>query len=456
MSKSSHRTIYLLIAAIVITGLVVGGITYVLVAPPPPKGNFLTIYDWWTSGGEHAAIESLIGAFNVAYPNITVVESAVGGGAGTIMTTVVKPLVLAGKAPDSFQCHAGYEAYPYYTGGYLEPITSIWTTDNLTHYIPAVVAQMCKFGSDYYAVPVDIHRVNVLWYNLTILRSNGINPASLTTWTAFFAACDKLKANSTLAAIPGFSPIALGDSGEWAAEHVFEQMSVGIGGIKYYQDWANGKVTSATNATLLEILGNFTKYMTYINTNHAALTWDQAVARLMAGTSVFNVMGDWANGEFTAANGTGTIHWMGNYGAQPVPLTSGYYGLCVDCFQHPKGVADPANSLLWCGFVASKAGQDAFNPDKGSIAARNDSNEALYGPYQRLEAFPEFHNATYMYPSFTHGSALPPPVSADMVTAIGTLMASAMGHSDILACATTMTTSMTTNAAQFTTVWSLY
>jgi len=302
---------------------------------------------------------------------------------------------------------------------------------------------------------VNIHRANVLWYNLSILKSNSINPALLTTWSAFFSACDTLKANGTLTAISGFSPIALGDSGAWAAEHVFEQMIVGIGGISFYQDWINGKVTSATNATLLHVLGNFTKYLSYVNTDHAADSWDVAVGRLMRGTSVFSVMGDWANGEFTKANSTGKIFWMGNYGAQAAPQTAGNYGLVIDCFQHPKGTIDPANSLLWLTVVGSKAGQDAFNPLKGSIAARNDSDISAYGAYQRLSAHADFLAAAHMYPSFTHGSGLPAAVATDVVTAIGTLVSSAHAPADIAACASTMTGSMSTNHAAFTTVWSL-
>lgn len=451
MSKTDHRSAYLVIAAVIITALVVGGITYVLVAPPPSKPETtLTIYDWWTSGGEHDAIEALIHQFNVLHPNITVIEYAVAGGAGSIMQSVVKPLVLAGQAPDAFQMHAGYEGYPYYAGGYLEPITSLWTAQNWEHYIPPVVAQMCKFGSAYYAVPVNIHRVNVLWYNLTILTANGINPSTLTSWSALYTACNTLKANATLMARPGFSPIALGDSGPWAAEHVFEQILVSEG-VGFYQDWVNGKVKSPTNSTLVDALTKFQTYLTYVNTNHAALTWDQAVSRLMTGTSVFNVMGDWANGEFTAANSTGRIHWMVNYGAQAAPGTAGYYGLCIDCFQHPKGTIDPANSLLWLTVVGSKAGQDAFNPLKGSIAARNDSDTSLYGPYQRLSAYPDFLAATHMYPSFTHGSGLPSAVASDVVTAISNMVSGA----SISTTATAMTTSITTNSAAFTTVWSL-
>jgi glucose/mannose transport system substrate-binding protein len=407
----------------------------------------VTIYHWWTSGGEAAAINALVAYFNTLYPNISVIQSPVAGGAGYVFKSVIKPLVLAGEAPDAFQMHAGYEGAPYYAGGYLEPITNLWVAQNWEHYIPPVVAAMCKFGSDYYAVPVNIHRVNVLWYNKPILHANGIDPATLTTWTALFAACDTIIANAT----NGISkPIALGDSGAWAAEHVFEQI-LASEGMGFYQDWANGKVTSATNATLLDALTKFGTYLGYVNTNHAALSWDQATARLIANTSVFNIMGDWANGEFLKAGKTFNVF----YGAQASPGTSGDYGLCIDCFQHPKGVQHPANSLLWLTVVGSKDGQDTFNPLKGSIAARNDSDITKYGPYQATVAIPDFKAATHMFPSMTHGSALPETVAGDVTTAIGTFVSSAHDAAARTAAATAMTDSMVSNHADFTTTWSL-
>jgi glucose/mannose transport system substrate-binding protein len=406
----------------------------------PTEANVLEIYHWWTSGGEAAAINALVKVFNEKYPEIAVLQTPVAGGAGYVMKAAMKSLVLAGEAPDAFQMHAGYEGKPYFDAGYLDPITDLWTEQGFEAVMPKVVQDMVKFGGDYYAVPVNIHRPNVVWYNKAVLDASGIDPTALTSWDAFFTACD------TLVAARKAHPISIGDSGAWTDEHVLEQMIAGEG-IDFYEDWVNGKVTSATDPKLLHALETFKKYLGYINPDHSTLTWDQATARVITGDAAFNVMGDWANGEFLVAKKV----YGQDYGTAATPGTADMYGLVIDCFQHPKGVKHPGNSRKWLGVVGSKDGQDAFNPLKGSISARTDADLTKYGPYQAA-AIADFKAAKYMYPSVTHGSGAPEAFATkatDIVSAF-------VDNKDVSAAATALVSATTAAAADYTTVWKLH
>jgi glucose/mannose transport system substrate-binding protein len=431
---------YVVAAAVIITALIVGGVSYYWFVLSRPSANVVEIYHWWTSGGEADAINALVAYFNTQYPNVTVIQSPLAGGAGYVFKAVIKPLVLAGEAPDSFQLHAGYEGQPYYDGGYLDSITNLFNDEHWANFMPKVVLDMVKFGNDYYAVPLDIHRANVVWYNKPLLTAHNINASTLTTWNLFFDACQKLKNEGVT------SPISLGDSGKWAASHVLEQMIAGEG-ISFYQDYVNGLVTSPTDTKLVDALNNFKRYLNFTNTDHASLTWDQATARLITNASAFNVMGDWANGEFLKAGKVyGTF-----YGTFVAPGTQGYYGLVVDCFEHPKGVKHADNSLNWLKIVGSKAGQDAFNPLKGSISPRNDSDTTKYGPYQRLFAIPDFRAAAHMYPSVVHGSGAP----ESFTTKLDDIMSAFVTNKDVSAAATALTNAITASHDDYTKVWSL-
>jgi glucose/mannose transport system substrate-binding protein len=441
--KHLVKTIYVVTTAVIITALIVGGVAYYLLRPAP-TADVLEIYHWWTSGGEADAINALVAYFNTQYPNVTVIQSPVAGGAGYVFKSVIKPLVLAGEAPDSFQLHAGYEGMPYYNGGYLDPITSLYADQGWESVFPQVVLDMVKFGNDYYAVPLDIHRANVVWYNKAVLTAHGINASTLTTWTAFFAACDKLVAEGVA------HPISLGDTDKWEATHVLEQI-IASEGIGFYQDYVNGKLTSPTNATLVDALTKFSTYLNYVNTDHATLTWDQATARVITGDAAFNIMGDWANGEFLKADKVyGT-----DYGTFVVPGTQGYYGLVVDCFEHPKGVKHPDNSLDWLKVVGSKAGQDAFNPLKGSISPRSDSDVSKYGPYQQQFAIPDFHAATHMYPSVVHGSGAPESFATPLNDIVSSFVTNLNNSNNISATASAIINAIQAASADYTKTWSL-
>jgi len=70
-----------------------------------------SIYDWWTAGGEAQAIATVLNMYHQAYPDVTIVQNPVAGGAGVNMQAVIKSLIFAGVPPTTFQVHAGWEMY---------------------------------------------------------------------------------------------------------------------------------------------------------------------------------------------------------------------------------------------------------------------------------------------------------------------------------------------------------
>lgn len=431
------QAIILAVIVIIAVGVSVF-VTYQLTRPSP--ANLLEIYHWWTSGGEKAAIDALVEVFKSRYPDVGVIQSPVAGGAGYVMKAVLKSMVAAGEAPDAFQVHAGYEMKPYVDGGYLEPIDDLWEEEGWEDVFPAVVKDMMKWGGHYYAVPVNIHRANVLWYNKLILDEHGIDPATLKTWDGFFAACEKLRTEGIE------YPIAMGGIGKWEITHALEQIFASVG-IDFYQDLVNGKITDPNHPKLVEAFEIFAKYLEYVNPDYATLTWDQAVARVIKGEAAFNIMGDWANGEFYVA---GNVFGV-DYGAMPSPGTEGMYGLVVDCFEHPKGTKHPENSLKWLRVVGSREGQDTFNPIKGSISARIDADITKYGPYQKA-AIDDFKNAKYMYPSIAHGSGAP----EKFASALNDIASDFAVKKDVAAACRAIVDAITAAIEDYVKEWDLY
>lgn len=400
--------------------------------------NALTLYHWWTSPGESAAIQSLITVFTKKYPDVAIVAAPVTGGAGFTMLPIVKTLVENGEAPDAFQMHAGYEAKPYLDAGLLDPIDYIWGSENLEQAIPKVIRDMLQFNGHYYAVPVDVHRVNVVWYNKKILSAHNINPDNITTWDDFFAACEKLRT-------AGVSyPVALGPT--WTAAHAFEQI-LASQGIEFYEDFINGKISSADDQRLIKAFSTFERYITFANPDHATLReWDVANKRIINGESAFSIMGDWANAEFKLVGMT----YGNEYGSFPVPGTNNMYGLSIDTFQHPKGVSHPTNSDRWLREVVSVEGQDTFNPIKGSIAARSDSDVTKYEGYQRL-AIADFNSVRYMFPSIVHGSGGPSSLRLKLNEVAGIFSA----DPDVSFAAGSLADNFTKTIFEYTKTWSL-
>lgn len=174
----------------------------------------LEVYHWWTAGGEKEAFDALAKKFQEKYPEIEVLANPVAGGGGVNLKMILQSLMLAGKPPDTFQVHAGYEMAPYVQGEMISPIDDIWTEDMKKNY-PDTIEQMVIFNGHYYAVPINVHRANVIWYNKEIFDKYSIDPASVKTIDDLFAVAEKLKQN-------GVTPFALGDRNKWPATQVFE------------------------------------------------------------------------------------------------------------------------------------------------------------------------------------------------------------------------------------------
>jgi glucose/mannose transport system substrate-binding protein len=137
----------------------------------------------------------------------------------------------------------------------------------------------------------------------------------------------------------------------------------------------------------------------FVNSDHAALSWDGAAQYVADGKAAMTIMGDWVEGYFKARGLTPGKE----FGWAPSPGTAGSFLMLSDSFGLPKGAKHRAEAINWVALCASREGQDAFNPKKGSIPARTDSDQRLYDAYLR-SAMVDFAN-NRIVPSVAHGAA---------------------------------------------------
>lgn len=355
--------------------------------------NSLGIYHWWTSPSEHSAMSALINVFTEKYPEAIVLPTSVisrsSSGGGILMFNVVKPKVFNREGPDAFLIHAGYEGKTYFDAGLLESVDEIWESEKLENYVPEIIQAMCKFKGNYYSIPVGIHRTNVVWYNKKILEDNKIDAENLKTWEDFFEACEKIRKSDLK------YPVQMGTT--WTAQHAFDQI-IASQGIDFYEDWINGKV-SKDDERLLNSFEIFEEYLSYVNPDNENVEWNVAIDRIIQGESAFNIMGDWANGEFISFG----AEYNKDYGAFVVPGTEDMYGFVIDAFQKPKNAKHPKNADNWLKVVSSRDGQDAFNPIKGSVSVRTDADKDKYDLYSKL-ALLNLFTVEYMFPAISNGA----------------------------------------------------
>lgn len=370
------------------------------------------IFSWWTGGGEEEGLQALFEIFNENYPDIEIINATVAGGAGTNAKAVLKTRMVGGNPPDSFQVHGGAELIDTYVKtDMMEPITPLLEEWGVKDKFNQQILEMSSYEGEIYSIPVNVHRGNIMFYNSSILEEHGITPP--TNLYTFIESMKELKE-------AGVTPLALGDKNKWTATHLFESIMVStLGPFKYNGLW-DGK-TSFDDPGIREALVTFKEIMNYVNEDHAALTWQDATRRVYDGEAAFNVMGDWAEGYLK------TLGWSPTeeFGWVNVPGTRGSFMVITDTFGLPKGAPNPEGAKAWLKTIASKEGQDTFNPIKGSIPARTDADKSKYDPYL-TDSMEDFAEVT-LTPSIAHGSAAP----EGFVTALNDIVNSLITTGDV-------------------------
>lgn len=339
----------------------------------PAAKQQLEVFSWWTGGGEAAGLEAMIAIWNKQNPDIEFVNAAVAGGAGSNAKAVLATRLAAGDPPDSFQGHAGQEMIgTYVAAGQLEPLDDLYKANGWYDVFPATLIPLISKDGHPYSVPVNIHRANVLWYNPKVLAKYNVTaPTDFASWLTALAA---LKTAGMEA------PLALGEN--WTEVQLWETVLIADAGADMYTKLWNGEA-DWNDAKVLKSIEDYNKLMEYVNSDYATLSWQDASKLVADGDAAFNVMGDWADGYFSGKVDGGNLGLTPetDYAWMPVPGTQGVYDFLSDSFNLPVGAKNRDAAIKWLTLCGSKEGQDAFNPVKGSIPARNDADKSLYGVY---------------------------------------------------------------------------
>jgi glucose/mannose transport system substrate-binding protein len=313
----------------------------------------------------------------------------------------------AGDPPDSWQGHAGQELIgTYVKDSKIEALNTLYDEEGWLAVMPKTLIPLISQDGNIYSVPVNIHRANVMWYNPKVLADNGI--AVPTTIDEWFAAMDTLQA-------AGVTPLALGE--QWTKMHLMETVLLGTLGPDKYNGLWNG-ATDWGSAEVKTALENYKKALSYANSDSASLTWQDASQLVVNGNAAFNVMGDWAEGYFRELGKTPNT----DYGWAPVPGTGGTFQFLSDSFVLAVGAKHPDAAKAWLKIAGSKAGQEAFNPVKGSICARTDCDKTLFGVY--LQSAMDDWASNTVVGSLTHGVVANDSWKSEIDTALGAFVGS--------------------------------
>lgn len=349
------------------------------------------IFSWWTGAGEEDGLLALIDLFNEKFPDIEVKNAAVAGGTGTNAKAVLTTRMQGNDPPSTFQVHGGEELNKsWVAANKMEALNELYEANDWMDKFPESLIDLVSSDGNIYSVPVNIHRGNVIFYNMEIFNEHNLEVP--TTMDEFFAVAEKLEA-------AGVVPLALGDKETWEATQVFENLLAAELGADDYIKLFNGEI-EFDDARVVKAAENFDKLLNYVNDDHASRSWQDSAQLVAEGDAAMLNMGDWAKGYFVNDLGLVTNE---DFGYFAFPDTVGEFAVITDTFGLPTGVEHVEETKEFLTFLGSVEAQDVFNPLKGSIPARIDADPSKYDDYGK-DTIEDFKTAK-LFPTLAHGSA---------------------------------------------------
>jgi len=313
------------------------------------------VMHWWTSAGESAAVKVFADAYTKA--GGTWVDNAIAGGVNARAAAVNR--MVGGNPPTMAQFNTGKQFDELIENGLLVDVEAIAEAGKWRELMPKPIIEASVRDGKFYAVPVNIHGQNWMFYNTKVFTDAGLEPPK--TFPELIETGEKLKAK-------GVIPIALGGQPTWE-RNLFNALLVGHGGADLFRKIYGARdVEAAKSDKFKEVAELYGKMRGLVDPGSPGRNWNDAASLVITGKAAMHFNGDWAKGEFIAAGQTAGKE----YGCTIVGDGKLVIGGDVFVFPATKDATAQAAQQKLAAVLLDPETQLAFNKKKGSIPVRLD------------------------------------------------------------------------------------
>src|SRR6185369_1843222 len=409
-------------------------------ATPTREKVRLEAYSWWTRPSEQKAFDRVLGIYNEkkhgeseAFNQVTSDSNA------DEVRAMLTARLLAGAPPSTFQANAGADLLRWTamdttetalaSASRIAPLDELFQRTGLTGALPRDLYQALLAGPQRlpYAVPLNIHRLNLIYFNSAALErykaanagQSFLDPALLCPSDVAtrlddpdarlelrIAVGTKDSFTLTLFALENMLPAVSGTTRYNEGGTLYDELFLGT---LSEADWHEPVVRALQCVQYLS--------RSFLRTGD--LSWADALIRVEAGDADFSVMGDWANGELKPALAEGRVD------VQPFPGSEGTFVFTSDTFPLPVAAPYAGASEELLDTLASREAQLAFSQEKGSIPARGDISTAdlLASLGERAAQTRRDFDSPSIHKSIATSGLFPPYYPSDLSTRLSAMTA---------------------------------
>ncbi|MEJ6761907.1 MAG: ABC transporter substrate-binding protein [Comamonadaceae bacterium] len=353
------------------------------------------VLHWWTSGGEAAALGVL--KKDLESQGITWNDMPVAGGGGEAAMTALRARVTSGNPPSAVQA-LGFDITDWAKQGVVANLNDLAGKEGWDNVVPTALQKFSKHDGKWVAAPVNVHSTNWVWANKAVLDKAGVNTMPK-NWDEFIVALDKVQK-------AGYVGLAHGGQA-WQDATLFDGVVLTTGGVDFYNKAFVQKDPKALNsATMVKAFDRMSQLRSYVDKDFSNRDWNLASAMVIEGKAGFQIMGDWAKGEFLKAKKVPNKDFL----CMRVPGTQGMVSFNSDQFMMFKVGADSQGAQTKLAkAIMNPSFQSAFNVVKGSVPARTDVPNTAFDDCGKkgMADLADANKSGQLVGSMAHGHAVP-------------------------------------------------
>lgn len=369
-----------------------------LASPAQADNKTVDVLHFFTSGSEAAAIAKVKDA--VEQQGFRWQDVSVAGGGGEAAWTALRARLSAGNPPIAAS-FLGFVIRDYAAAGMMGNLDEVAQAEGWDAVVPEPIKKFAKYDGKWIGAPIDVHSVNWIWINRSILEKIGGNLPN--NFEELVALLEKAKAQ-------GITPLALGGQ-DWQEAILFDSVIVSTAGSEFYRKALNDLDDTALRSDdMKRSFDNLKILVKYADPNFSGRDWGIATSMVINGEALMQAMGEWAKGEFIAVHKEQGKDFL----CQRFPGTDGTVLYHSDVF----GVFDVpaerrAGQAALGKAIMSKDVQLGFNLIKGSVPARTDVDVSSFDAcgQKAAEDFKQANVNNTLFGAMSENSGGPPAVT---------------------------------------------
>ena len=367
-------------------------------APARAGQDTVQVLHWWTAGGEAGALQVL--KDDLLRHGVQWQDVPIAGGGGAQAMTTLRARVLAGDPPSAAQL-AGFDIADWSHQGVLQDLGPIAQRQDWARKVPKALQDFDVYQGRWIAAPIDVHSSNWLWASRQVLARSGITrpPA---TWDEFLADLAKVKKAGFVALAAGGQP--------WQIATMFDGVVLSTGGPDFYRRSLLERDPKVLDSpTMIKAFERMSALRPFVDQGYANRDWNEATAMIMQGRAGFQMVGDWALGEFNHARQVPGKDYL----CVRTPGTQGsvtYHSDALVFFK--RGAKDLEAQRITAEAVMSPEVQIGFNRIKGSAPALLGVSPESFNACGRkaIADLAQADASGTLLGSLSQGNAVPPAV----------------------------------------------